>query len=468
MPSALVTGGSSGIGLAIARMLRDEGFDLTLASRTAEKIEAAAAEIGAHAVTADIGKEDDCIRVVAEHRERFGGMDVLVNSAGIGIAGTVESLQTKHVDLQLNINLRGLLLVSREAIPLLKETKGWIVNLASIAGTTPTPGLTVYGATKAAVIALTRSQNAELDGDGVRAIAICPGFVDTAMAEWSGIAPDEMIQPGRLRRDRAHVPAPVAARADPAGRRRARRLVGGRRLAPRPSRPLAFSRMQRLASLVLLAAVLAGCGSTATKVSAPATPQRTFAGGELSPPRTAPPIRLHDAAGRTVTLASQRGRYVLVTFLYTHCPDVCPLIAQNLNAARKTLGGAGERRARARGQRRPEGRHARGRSRVREANAPRPQFRYLIGTRAELRRAWAAWHVFSVRQSARASSTTSRTPRWSTPRARNASSTTRCSCEGRPARPARPHAQISRKDLAPSEVERAAGSPGRARARTEP
>jgi NAD(P)-dependent dehydrogenase (short-subunit alcohol dehydrogenase family) len=195
MPSALVTGGSSGIGLAIARMLREEGFELTLASRTAAKIEVAAAELGAQAVTADMGKEDDCIRVVAEHKERFGGLDVLVNSAGIGIAGTVESLNTKHVDLQLNINLRGLLLVSREAIPLLKETHGWIVNLASIAGTTPAPGLTVYGATKAAVIALTRSQNAELDADGVRAIAICPGFVDTAMAQWSGLAGDEMIQP---------------------------------------------------------------------------------------------------------------------------------------------------------------------------------------------------------------------------------------------------------------------------------
>ena len=195
MPSALVTGGSSGIGLAIARMLRGEGYDLTLASRTAEKIEAAAADLGAHAIAADMGQEADCIRVVAEHKERFGGLDVLVNSAGIGIAGTVESLQTKHVDLQLNINLRGLLLVSREAIPLLKVTKGWIVNLGSIAGTTPTPGLTVYGATKAAVIALTRSQNAELDADGVRAIAICPGFVDTPMAAWSGIAPDEMIQP---------------------------------------------------------------------------------------------------------------------------------------------------------------------------------------------------------------------------------------------------------------------------------
>jgi 3-oxoacyl-[acyl-carrier protein] reductase len=195
MPSALVTGGSSGIGLAIARMLHDEGYALTLASRRPERIEAAAAELGAEAVAANLASEEDCVRVVAAHHERFGGMDVLVNSAGLGIAGTVESLQAKHIDLQLGVNLRGLLLVTREAIPLLRESRGWIFNLASIAGTAPTPGLTVYGATKAAVIALTRSQNLELESDGVRAVALCPGFVDTPMAEWSGIAPDEMIQP---------------------------------------------------------------------------------------------------------------------------------------------------------------------------------------------------------------------------------------------------------------------------------
>ncbi len=195
MPSALVTGGSSGIGLAIARMLHEEGYGLTLASRTEAKVEAAAAGLGALAVAADLSREEDCLRVVAEHRERFGGLDVLVNSAGLGIGGTVEALQTKHIDLQLGVNLRGLLLVTREALPLLKESRGWIVNLASIAGTIPTPGLTVYGATKAAVIALTRSQNLELDGAGVRAIALCPGFVDTPMAEWSGIAPAEMIRP---------------------------------------------------------------------------------------------------------------------------------------------------------------------------------------------------------------------------------------------------------------------------------
>jgi NAD(P)-dependent dehydrogenase (short-subunit alcohol dehydrogenase family) len=193
--AALVTGGSSGIGLAVARMLREEGFDLTLASRRAEKVEAAAAELGAAAVAANVGDPEECARLVAGHRERFGRLDVLVNSAGIGIAGRVEDLPVKHLDLQLGVNLRGLFLVTQAAIPLLRETRGWIVNLASIAGTIPSPGLATYGATKAAVISLTRSLNEELDADGVRAVAICPGFVDTPMADWSGIEPTEMIRP---------------------------------------------------------------------------------------------------------------------------------------------------------------------------------------------------------------------------------------------------------------------------------
>jgi NAD(P)-dependent dehydrogenase (short-subunit alcohol dehydrogenase family) len=193
--AALVTGGSSGIGLAIARMLKDGGYELTLASRRPERVQAAAEELGAVAVAVDVGDPDDCARLVAEHRERFGRLDVLVNSAGVGIGGTVEDLSAKHFDLQLGVNLRGLFLVTQAAIPLLRESRGWIVNLASIAGTLPTPGLATYGATKAAVISLTRSLNEELDADGVRAVAICPGFVDTPMAQWSGIAREEMIRP---------------------------------------------------------------------------------------------------------------------------------------------------------------------------------------------------------------------------------------------------------------------------------
>jgi NAD(P)-dependent dehydrogenase (short-subunit alcohol dehydrogenase family) len=193
--AALVTGGSSGIGLAIARMLREEGYELTLVSRRAERVEAAAAELGAAAVAANVADAGDCERAVAEHRERFGRLDVLVNSAGVGVAGRVEDLSPKHLDLQLGVNLRGLFLVTQAAIPLLRESRGWIINLASIAGTGPTPGLATYGATKAAVIALTRSLNAELEADGIRAVAICPGWVDTPMAQWSGHTNEEMIRP---------------------------------------------------------------------------------------------------------------------------------------------------------------------------------------------------------------------------------------------------------------------------------
>ena len=174
--AALVTGGSSGIGLAIARVLHDEGFDLTLVSRRAEKVEAAAAELGA---TRDRGRRLERrglraarrrapraarparrARQLRRRRHRRHGRD---------------SLPAKHLDLQLGVNLRGLFLVTQAAIPLLRESRGWIVNLASIAGTLPTPGLATYGATKAAVISLTRSLNEELDEDGVRAMRDLPG-----------------------------------------------------------------------------------------------------------------------------------------------------------------------------------------------------------------------------------------------------------------------------------------------------
>ncbi|MDQ4029693.1 MAG: SDR family oxidoreductase [Actinomycetota bacterium] len=195
MRAALVTGGSSGIGLAIARALHEDGYDLTLVSRHADKVTRVAAELGARGVAADVSKEEDAGRAVAEHRDRFGRLDVLVNSAGVGVAGRVEELQAKHFDLQIGVNVRGVFLVTRAALPLLKEARGHVINLASIAGTLPTPGLATYGAAKAAVIALTRSLNAELEADGVRATALCPGFVDTPMAGWSGVPSDQMIRP---------------------------------------------------------------------------------------------------------------------------------------------------------------------------------------------------------------------------------------------------------------------------------
>jgi len=193
--AALVTGGSSGIGYAIARALRDEGHDVTIAARNRERLDTAARELGANAVATDVVREEECERLVAEHRDRFGRIDVLVNSAGVGVASRIEDLQTKHWDLQLDVNLRGAFLVTQFALPLLKQSRGIVVNISSIAGTTAAPGLAAYGAAKAGLISLTRSLNAEHGDDGVRATAICPGFVDTPMAAWTGMASEEMIQP---------------------------------------------------------------------------------------------------------------------------------------------------------------------------------------------------------------------------------------------------------------------------------
>jgi NAD(P)-dependent dehydrogenase (short-subunit alcohol dehydrogenase family) len=193
--AALITGGSSGIGLAIAKALRDDGYELTISARKRERLETAAAGLGAFAVAADVAREEDCERLVSEHADRFDSLDVLVNSAGVGVGARIEDMETKHWDLQLDVNLRGAFLVTRYALPLLKQSRGLVVNIASIAGTMAAPGLAAYGAAKAGLISLTRSLYAEHADDGIRATAICPGFVDTPMAAWTGMASEEMIQP---------------------------------------------------------------------------------------------------------------------------------------------------------------------------------------------------------------------------------------------------------------------------------
>jgi short-subunit dehydrogenase len=192
--SALVTGGSAGIGLALARMLAEDGYALTLAARRPEPLEEAARELDAQAVAANLADPDECVRVVGAHAERFAGMDVLVNSAGIGIGGSFGDQQTKAFDLQLGVNLRAALVITRESLPLLRAARGHVINLASIAGTIPTPGLAVYGATKAALVSFTDSLNREEADNGIRATAICPAFVATKMTEWTGLPAEEQIQ----------------------------------------------------------------------------------------------------------------------------------------------------------------------------------------------------------------------------------------------------------------------------------
>jgi NAD(P)-dependent dehydrogenase (short-subunit alcohol dehydrogenase family) len=193
--SALVTGGSSGIGLAIARMLREEGFELTLVARRPEPLVAAAEELRAETFAANLVDEQGCLGAVAAHVERWGGMDVLVNSAGIGIGGSFATLDTKKTDLQLDVNLRSTLLVTREALPHLRQASGHIFTLASIAGVVPQRGLAIYGATKAALISWTSALNREEAEHGIRATALSPAFVATRMTDWTGLPAEEQIQP---------------------------------------------------------------------------------------------------------------------------------------------------------------------------------------------------------------------------------------------------------------------------------
>jgi protein SCO1 len=143
--------------------------------------------------------------------------------------------------------------------------------------------------------------------------------------------------------------------------------------------------------------ILAACGSSSAQTEAPPVQKQLYAGGQVDPPRPAPPISLRDAFGRPVTLAAERGRYVLVTFLYTHCPDVCPLITANLNTALRTLGPKRKDVRVLAVSVDPKGdTPAAVRAYLKRMHVV-PQFRYLIGSPAELRRAWAAWHVLSVK-----------------------------------------------------------------------
>jgi NAD(P)-dependent dehydrogenase (short-subunit alcohol dehydrogenase family) len=205
--AAIVTGASRGIGLAIARMLGEEGHALTLTSRRPENLDAAAGELRdagfeVETVAGNMAGEEDVQRVVAAHRDRYGRLDVLVNSAGVGIGAPVGEIETKRLDLQLDVNLRAIVLFYREAADLLRAAgaehgNALVVNLASIAGKSGQGWLSVYSATKAAVVGWTQAMNKELNSEGVKSVALCPGFVDTDMTEFirEHVKPQEMIRP---------------------------------------------------------------------------------------------------------------------------------------------------------------------------------------------------------------------------------------------------------------------------------
>jgi NAD(P)-dependent dehydrogenase (short-subunit alcohol dehydrogenase family) len=205
--AALITGASSGIGLALARTLGEEGHALTVSARRPDKLEAAAESlrgegIEVQSVAANMTEEDDVVGLFAKHRDAYGRLDVLVNNAGVGIGAPMDEIQTKYLDMQLAVNLRALVIGTREGLPMLREAgaehgKALIVNTASIAGKGGQAWLSVYAATKGAVINFTQSTHREAGGAGVQCTALAPGFVDTPMTEFAkGQVPGEkMIRP---------------------------------------------------------------------------------------------------------------------------------------------------------------------------------------------------------------------------------------------------------------------------------
>jgi NAD(P)-dependent dehydrogenase (short-subunit alcohol dehydrogenase family) len=193
--AALVTGASRGIGRAIAQMLGEEGYGLTMTARQQHTLEPAAEEMRANgfeveSVLGDVADESAIKDIVARHRERFGRLDVLVNNAGrLTVAGVGDHL-VSDIDATLAVNLRAALLFYRESVDLLRAAgaehgKAQVVNISSVSGWRGSAWYGAYSASKAGLIGLTDAMNEELNVYGVKSVAICPGYVDTDMTDFA-------------------------------------------------------------------------------------------------------------------------------------------------------------------------------------------------------------------------------------------------------------------------------------------
>jgi NAD(P)-dependent dehydrogenase (short-subunit alcohol dehydrogenase family) len=195
---ALITGGNRGIGLAAARSFASEGAKVVLFARDQSRGEAEAAQIpGAHFFQGDVTKSEDCRRAVEETLRRHGGLDVLVNCAGIIYRGrTVEQTTEEEWDATFAVNVKGTFLMSKVAMPALRERRGNIVNVSSYAGLVGYAKAPAYAASKAAIVNLTRSLALDHAREGVRVNSVCPGSVDTDMLReiWRNLGDAEEAQ----------------------------------------------------------------------------------------------------------------------------------------------------------------------------------------------------------------------------------------------------------------------------------
>ena len=200
----VVTGASSGIGAACVRALVAEGARVTMAARRVERLEALARDVGGETavVRTDMRVEADVVRLVATARERFGGVDALVNNAGLGRRAPVSSAATELWREMLETNVLGLLIATREAVQDMERRKvaGVVVQISSMAGhRVPGPDSGVYAGTKFAVRAITEGLRQELRArqSPIRVAIVSPGYVDTEFAEVF-VGPGGAPQPPRI------------------------------------------------------------------------------------------------------------------------------------------------------------------------------------------------------------------------------------------------------------------------------
>lgn len=191
---SLVTGSSKGIGLAVAAALVGEGDDVVVTSRDEAAIREIAKELTevgsgrAHAIRCDVRDPTQCRALVEEAVAHFGGLDVLVNNAGIGVFAPIQQMDPDDWDRQVRTNLDGVFHCSRAAVPhLIRRGGGWILNIGSLAGRNSFSGGVAYNATKWGLLGMTEAMMLDLRHEGVRVSCIMPGSVNT---HFFGNAPD--------------------------------------------------------------------------------------------------------------------------------------------------------------------------------------------------------------------------------------------------------------------------------------
>ena len=183
--ACLVTGATRGIGRAIAEALAAAGADVVVSARTSSDVERVAGDVDSDSagrvvgIAADVSRPEDCLRLVQDTVDALGRLDVLVNNAGMGVLESIEDLSIEDWQTQIDTNLRGVYCCSKAAIPHLKATEGWIVNIGSLAGRNPFAGGSGYNASKFGLVGMTEAMMLDLRHSGIRVSIVMPGSVDT-------------------------------------------------------------------------------------------------------------------------------------------------------------------------------------------------------------------------------------------------------------------------------------------------